>query len=114
MMRGEIWWADLGDPKDSQPSFRRPVVIVQDNLLTQSRLNTVMVVPLTTNLRRVLAIGNVQLEPRESGLNVASVALVCQVMSVDRTFFSDVVGSLPKRSMRRIDAGLRLALGLAV
>lgn len=112
MMRGEIWWADLGEPKGAQPSFRRPVLIVQDDLLTQSRLNTVMVVPLTTNLRRGLAVGNVQLEPRETGLNVASVALVCQVISVDRAFFSDVVGSLPKRSMHKVDAGLRLALGL--
>lgn len=112
MMRGEVWWADLGEPKGSQPSFRRPVVIVQDDLLTRSRLNTLMVVPLTTNLRRGLAVGNVQLEPRETGLSVASVALVCQVMSVDRVFFSEVVGSLPRRSMHKVDAGLRLALGL--
>lgn len=111
-MRGEVWWADLGEPKGSQPSFRRPVVIVQDDLLNQSRLNTVMVVPLTTNLKRGLAVGNVQLEPRETGLSVVSVALVCQVMSVDRAFFSDVVGSLPKRSIHKVDAGLRLALGL--
>jgi mRNA interferase MazF len=113
MRRGEIWWADLGGPRGSQPSFRRPVLVVQDDLLTLSKFDTVMVVPLTTNLRRGLAIGNVQLETGETGLHAASVALVCQVMSIDRTFFSDRVGALPKRRMHKIDAGLRLALGLS-
>ena len=114
MMRGEVWWADLGEPKGSQPSFRRPVVVVQDDLLTQSRLGTVMVVPLTTSLKRGLAIGNVTLEPRETGLSSSSVALVCQVMTVDRAFFTDLAGALPKRSMNKIDVGLRLALGLSI
>jgi mRNA interferase MazF len=113
MMRGEVWWADLGEPKGSQPSFRRPVVIVQDDLLTQSRLSTIMVVPLTTNLKRGLAVGNVPLDPSETGLSVPSVALVCQVMTVDRAFFADSAGTLPRRGMKKIDVGLRLALGLS-
>ena len=111
--RGEIWWADLGEPKGSQPSFRRPVVVVQDDLLTQSKLGTVMVVPLTTNLKRGLAVGNVTLETRETGLSATSVALVCQVMTVDREFFTDSAGALSKRSLNKLDVGLRLALGLS-
>lgn len=113
MKRGETWWADLGVPQGSQPSFRRPVVVVQDDLLTQSKLGTVMVVPLTTNLKRGLAVGNVTLEARETGLFATSVALVCQVMTVERDFFAEVIGALPKRSMRKLDVGLRLALGLS-
>jgi mRNA interferase MazF len=66
--RGEIWWVDLGDPKGSAPGFRRPVVIVQDDLLTESRLGTVMVAPITSNLKRGAAAGNVTLDIKASGL----------------------------------------------
>ena len=52
MNRGEIWWADLAEPRGSEPGSRRPVLIVQDDLLNRSRLKTLMVVPLTSNLLR--------------------------------------------------------------
>ncbi|MCL2776566.1 MAG: type II toxin-antitoxin system PemK/MazF family toxin [Polyangiaceae bacterium] len=110
--RGEIWWADLGDPRGSSPALRRLVLVVQDDLLNASALHTAMVVPLTSNLRRAQAVGNVLLEPSETGLNRPSVALVCQVMTVDVSFFDECVGSLSMRVRSRIDRGLALALGL--
>jgi mRNA interferase MazF len=110
--RGEIWWADLAEPRGSEPGDRRPVLIVQDDHLTASALSTVMIVPLTTNLRRAEAIGNVALARRDTGLARESVALVCQVMTLDKTFLDAVVRRLPARLMRSIDLGLRLALSL--
>ena len=110
--RGEVWWVDLGEPRGAEPAFRRPVVIAQDDLLTDSRISTVMIVPLTTNLRRAAAAGNVVLEPRDTGLSARSVALVCQVMTVDKSFFAERVAALTKRAMHGIDRGLVLALGL--
>jgi mRNA interferase MazF len=110
--RGEIWWTDLGEPRGAQPAFRRPVVVVQDDLLTESRLATVMVVPLTTNLKRAVAIGNVSLEPKESGLVKPCVALVCQVMCIDKLLLDERVRALPRRALREVDSGLSLALGL--
>jgi mRNA interferase MazF len=112
MKRGEVWWADLGEPRGSEPAFRRPVVVVQDDLLTASALRTVMVVPLTSNLRRAEAAGNVLLAPAETGLDRESVALVCQVMTLDKDFLDELVGSLSGRARRRIDLGLALTLGL--
>ncbi len=112
MRRGEVWWADLGEPKGGGPAFRRPVVIVQDDLLTASKLPTVMIVPLTSNLRRAVAVGNVALEARDTGLSKPCVALVCQVMAVDKELLAERAGVLPRRKMSRVDAGLRLALGL--
>ena len=114
MRRGEVWWADLGDPRGSEPGLRRPVVVVQDDLLTKSALETVMVVPLTSNLRRSLAVGNVTLDADATGLARPSVALVCQVMTVDKAYLTDLAGSLPPRARRAVDAGLRLALSLTV
>lgn len=110
--RGELWWADLGDPRGSAPALRRPVLVVQDDLLNGSRLSTVMVVPLTSNLRRARAIGNVLLGARETGLDRDSVALVCQVMTLDETFLDERVGTLSSRVRQKVDRGLAIALGL--
>jgi mRNA interferase MazF len=113
MKRGEIWWAELKAPRGREPAFRRPVLIVQDDLLTESRLATVMVVPLTSNLKRSVAVGNIELSAAASGLAKPSVALVCQVMTVDKDWLAERAGSLPRRTMRDVDKGLKLALGLS-
>jgi mRNA interferase MazF len=110
--RGQIWWADLGEPRGSAPALRRPVLVVQDDLLNASALKTVMIAPLTSNVRRAEAAGNVLLAPSETGLDRLSVALVCQVMSLDETFFGELVSSLSARTQRHVDRGLALALGL--
>ncbi|MBS2018136.1 MAG: type II toxin-antitoxin system PemK/MazF family toxin [Deltaproteobacteria bacterium] len=112
MKRGEVWWADLGDPRGSEPGLRRPVVVVQEDLLNASALRTVMVVPLTSNRNRARAIGNILLSPRETGLDRDSVALVCQVMTLDEDFFDERVGTLSSRVRARLDRGLEIALGL--
>jgi mRNA interferase MazF len=112
MKRGEVWWADLGEPRGSQPALRRPVLVVQDDLLTESALGTVMVVPLTSVLARATAIGNVMLRTRDTGLDRPSVALVCQVLTIDKDFFDELVGSIPARLRTAVDAGLELALSL--
>lgn len=110
--RGELWWADLGEPRGSAPASRRPVLVVQDDLLNGSRLSTVMIVPLTSNLRRGRAIGNVLLGEGETGLDRDSVALVCQVMTIDETFLDERIGTLSSRARRQVDRGLAIALGL--
>lgn len=112
MNRGEVWWADLAEPRGSEPGKRRPVVIVQDDALNRSKLRTAMVVPLTTNLKRGAAPGNVTLARAHTKLKAESVALVCQVLSVDRVFLTERVAALPATAMQRIDAGLRLVLAL--
>ncbi len=92
--------------------MRRPVLVVQNDLLTQSRLGTVMVVPLTTHLKRAEASGNVLLAKDETELKRPSVALVCQVLTIDKSFLTEVAGSLSRRTLHLVDAGLRLVLDL--
>ena len=112
MKRGEIWWVDLGEPLGAAPALRRPVVVVQDDLLTESRLHTVMVAPITSNLRRSVAMGNILLKARDSSLPRESVVLACQVMTIDKSLFEQRVGVLSRRQLEALDDGLRLALGL--
>lgn len=110
--RGDIWWVDFGEPRGSEPGFRRPVVVVQADPLNASALGTVMVVPLTSNARRAEAIGNVPVTPKDSGLDRTSVALACQIVTVDKDWLTEHVGALPARVMRRIEDGLQIVLGL--
>lgn len=112
MNRGEIWWADLAEPRGSEPGKRRPVLIVQEDSLTRSRLRTVMVIPVTSNLKRAAAPGNVMLARSYSGLRVESVALACQVLTIDKEFLTARVAALPASVMASVDAGLRLTLAL--
>lgn len=59
MQRGEIWWADLPSPMAATPGYRRPVLLIQANAFTQSRIATVVAVVITSNLRIAAAPGNV-------------------------------------------------------
>jgi len=110
--RGEIWWADLAEPRGSEPGFRRPVVVVQADAFNRSRIGTVVCVALTSNLRLAEAPGNIIVSRDESGLPRDSVVNVSQILTIDREHLVERTGKLPSRVRERIDRGLRLALGL--
>jgi mRNA interferase MazF len=110
--RGEIWWADLPDPAGSGPGYRRPVLVVQHDAFNRSRLGTVTVVAITSNVRLLDAPGNVLVSARASGLARDSVVNVTQVVTLDREVLTERVHALSPSLQRQVDDGLRLALGL--
>jgi len=110
--RGEIWWAALAEPTGSEPGYRRPVVIVQSDEFNQSRIQTVVVVAVTTNLRLAAAPGNVFCRRRDTGLPKNSVINVSQVSTINKIRLTQRVGRLPGRLIQMMEAGLRLVLGL--
>lgn len=110
--RGEVWWAGLPEPSGSEPGYRRPVLIVQADAFNRSRLQTVVAVVLTSNLRLVEAPGNVLVPAESSGLPKDSVANVSQVITVDRDCLTERAGRLRGRMLEAVDEGLRLALDL--
>ena len=110
--RGEVWWADLGEPDGSEPGYRRPVVIVQSDAFNRSRLRTVVAVVLMTNVRLVEAPGNVLLPAKATGLPKDSVVNVSQVMTVDRDFLLERAGRVRGQLLKDVDKGLRLVLAL--
>jgi mRNA interferase MazF len=112
MKRGELWWASLPAPLGSGPGYRRPVVVVQANPLNQSRIATVVVATVTSNLALADAPGNVRMGKAESGLGKPSIVNVSQLVTMDRSVLTERVRSLPADVMRAIDDGLRLALGI--
>ena len=112
MRRGEIRWASLPRPQGSGPGYRRPVLIVQSDAFNASRIGTVVVVALTSNLELAEAPGNVRLNRRTTGLSKASVANVSQVLTLDRSLIERTSRTIPESAMRAVDEGLRLVLGL--
>lgn len=112
MTRGEVWWASLPEPTGSGPGYRRPVLVIQSNPFNQSRISTVVVAVVTSNVALAEAPGNVRLTKSDAGLPRASVVNVSQVLAIDRALLTLRIKSLPERAMSRVDDGLRLVLGL--
>lgn len=112
MYRGEIWWANLPNPLGSEPGYRRPVVIIQDDTFTQSRLRTVIVAMITSNIELANAPGNVFLPGDATGLARDSVANVSQIFTLDKAFSTERIGSLPVSLQEEVDEGLRIVLCL--
>lgn len=110
--RGQIWWADLGEPVGSEPGFRRPVLVVQSDAFNRSRLRTVLGIVLTSNLRLVEAPGNVLIPAKVAGLPKDSVANVSQIITVDREFLTEPAGRIRGQVLKDVEDGLRLVLGL--
>jgi mRNA interferase MazF len=112
MKRGEIWWASLPEPSGSGPGLRRPVLVIQSNPFNESRIATVIVAVVTSNLALADAPGNVRLNKTESGLSKPSVVNVSQVLTIDRSILADRVKALSGTVVQRVNEGLRLVIGV--
>jgi mRNA interferase MazF len=108
--QGEIYWIDLEEPTGSEPGFRRPYVVIQNNRLNRQQINSVIVCALTTNLGWAGFPGNVILDRGEAGLPRQTVVNVTQLYTVDKTELEDRIGKLGKGRVRQILDGLVLML----
>jgi mRNA interferase MazF len=110
--RGQIWWAELPEPSASEPGYKRPVIIVQADEFNISRISTVVVVAITSNLRVADAPGNLRLPKSKTGLAKDSVANVSQILTLDKSFLTEQIGQLDKVTAQQLDEGLQLVLSL--
>jgi mRNA interferase MazF len=94
--------------REGVPSYSHPHVVVQDDVFNHSRITTVVVCALTSNLHRVNEPGNVLLEVGEGNLPAQSVVVVSQISSVDKARLGEPIGSLSEARVEQILAGLRL------
>lgn len=108
--QGDIYWVELGEPGGSEPGYRHPHVVVQNNLFNSSKIRTTVVCPLTSNLNRAGSPGNVLLDKKESKLPKQSVVNVSQIFTVDKAQLEEYVGTLSLKRVREILAGVRLVL----
>lgn len=110
MSQGDIWWAELPEPKGSEPGFQSPVVVVQSNAFNRSAINTIVCVPLTSNVRWASAPGNVLLTAKATGLAKDSVANVSQIVTLDRDTLTEYVGRITKAKLEAVLAGIGVVL----
>ena len=109
--QGDVWWADLPEPAGSAAGYRRPVVVVQGDAFNRSSTNTVVSVPLTSNMRWAEAPGNVRLPARSTGLPRDSAANVSQIVALDRTMLTERVGKLSRLKIDLVLSGVAIVLG---
>ena len=108
--QGDVYWVDLGEPSASEPGYRHPHVVIQNNVFNHSRINTVAVCVLTSNLQRAKAPGNVLLDEGQANLPKQSVVNVSQIFTVDKVALSEKIGALSRRRVRQILDGVRLVI----
>jgi mRNA interferase MazF len=108
--QGDIFWVDLGEPSGSEPAYRHPHVVIQNNVFNRSRINTVAVCSLTSNLRRAASPGNVVLERGEANLAKSSVINITQIFTVDKRDLTEKIGSLSRNRIAQVLEGIGLLI----
>lgn len=111
--KGEIWWADLDGPRGLEPGYRRPVVIIQSDDFNKSKIRTVIVIVISSNLSLAKAPGNIKLGVTKSiGLRKESVINVSQVITLDKSTLTEKVGKLTGSQRQELNEGLKLVLDI--
>lgn len=106
--QGDIFWVDLEDPKGSEPGYRHPHVVIQNNVFNKSKINTVVVCALTSNLKRATAPGNIVLRKGEGNLPKDSVVNISQVVTLNKSDLVEKIGSLSPKRIQQIVDGIKL------
>jgi mRNA interferase MazF len=102
-----VFWIEPDDSRGPVPSYSHPHVVVQDDVFNHSRITTVVVCALTSNLHRAKEPGNVLLEAGEGNLPKQCVVVVSQVTSVEKASLGERIGSLSDTRVEQILAGMR-------
>ncbi len=108
--QGEIYWVDLSDPRGSEPGFRHPHIVIQNNLFNTSQISTVVVCSLTSNLRRGRAPGNVPLKKGEANLSKKNVVNISQVFTVNKSDLTEKIGQVSEKRILEILEGIKLLI----
>lgn len=112
MERGEVWWASLDEPRGTEPGYRRLVVVVSSNEFNRSKIQTVIVAIITSNLRLAEAPGNFKLLKKDAGLSKESVVNVSQLLTLDKSFLTEPLGKLSRKKIIVLNEGLKLVLSI--
>ncbi len=108
--QGDVFWVDLGKPSGSEPAFRYPHLVIQNNVFNRSRINTVVVCSLTSNLKRAKSPGNVLLEKGEANLLRQSVINITQIFTVDKGDLTEKIGSLSRDRIAQVLEGIDMLI----
>ncbi len=108
--QGEIYWVELGAPRGSEPGYRHPHIVIQNDLFNLSRIKTVVVCALSSNLKLAGAPGNVLLSEGEASLPKDCVANISQVSTVNKEDLVEKIGMLSSERLDEVLQGVFLLL----
>ena len=108
--QGDIYWVDLGEPKESEPGYRHPHIVIQNNVFNASKINTVVGCAITSNLRRSLSPGNVVLKRGEANMPKKSIINVSQIFTVNKSDLIEKIGKVSKYKLQQVLEGIQLVL----
>jgi mRNA interferase MazF len=106
--QGDVFWIDFDPPSSSEPGYRHPHVVIQNNLFNKSKINTAVVCSLTSNLSRANAPGNILLKKGEANLPKKSVVNISQLFTVNKSDLTEKIGTLSKRRILQILQGIKI------
>jgi len=110
--KGSIYWVDFSPGEGSEPTGRRPGLVVQCDPLNESRLNTVIVIAITSTLKFGELPGNVILRKGEANLPKKSVINVTQITTIDKNSIKEKIGSLTEKRMAEVHEGMKLVMDI--
>jgi len=106
--QGDIYWIDLGEPSGSEPGYKHPHIVIQNNIFNLSNINTVVVCSLTSNMKRANAPGNIVVNKGEANLSKKSVVNISQIYTVNKSDLVEKIGQVSEKRMHEILDGLKL------
>ncbi len=110
IQQGDVYWYDVGDPKGRGLAYRHPHVVVQGNPFNRSKVGTVVICGISSNLKRAETPGNVLLKKGDANLPKESVVIVTQLHTVDRNHLSERIGSLSADQIEQVLRGVKMVL----
>jgi mRNA interferase MazF len=108
--QGEIYWLDFAEPIGSEPGYRHPHIVIQNNIFNESRISTVVICSLTSNIARAKAPGNVLLNKGEANLPKQSVVNISQIFTVNKADLGEKIGQVSEKRIREIHDGIKLLM----
>ena len=112
--QGDIYWARFGPSGDSGPSGKRPAVVIQNDLLNRSNIQTTVVALLTSKKKFATVPGNVLLRKGMANLPKTSVAVVSQMATVDKNRLLEKIGTLDKDKLEEVIKGCQMVISLTI
>lgn len=108
--QGDVYWIELSEPRGSEPGYRHPHLVIQNNLFNRSRINTVVVCALTTNLKRGDVPGNVILKKGEANIPKKSVVNISQIFTVNKNDLLEKIGTISMVRFVDVLEGIKLLI----
>ncbi|MGL1892720.1 MAG: type II toxin-antitoxin system PemK/MazF family toxin [Spirochaetaceae bacterium] len=106
--KGDIFFAPVYDENGNKRDIDHPQVVIQETVINQSRIDTVVACGLSTNMKRAYIQGNILLDLNEGNLPKRSIIIVSQISVVKKSDIKEYIGSLSDNRVQQIFAGMNL------